>query len=95
MIYFEDYYLWARMALKGAVFHNLQESLVLVRIGDAMISRRKGISYARKEITFFKSLRQIGFIGRMKYYKALLLRVPLRFLPAAVMAYFYKNIIRS
>ncbi|MBT8205266.1 MAG: glycosyltransferase [Eudoraea sp.] len=95
MIYFEDYYLWTRMALQGAKFHNLIESLVKVRVGDAMIGRRKGRAYVRKELTFFRSLREIGFIGRIQYYKAIILRIPLRFLPAGLLTFIYKKLART
>lgn len=41
----EDYYLWVRMFLNGAVFKNLSEPLVNVRTSDDQILRRKGLRY--------------------------------------------------
>ena len=45
----EDYYLWARMALKGARFANVPEVLVNVRTGNGMSARRGGWKYFRNE----------------------------------------------
>lgn len=95
MLFFEDYYLWARMFLKQCTFHNLQESLVNVRIGKDMIGRRMGWGYIKKEINFFCKLHEIGFINRFEYLKAITLRVPLRLLPKKLLSEFYLKIIRS
>lgn len=38
----EDYYLWIRMALSGAIFYNCQAILVRVRSGNDMYKRRGG-----------------------------------------------------
>lgn len=40
--YYEDYYLWTRMCLKGCTFENLGRVLVKVRAGEAMVARRGG-----------------------------------------------------
>lgn len=45
----EDYYLWARMALKGAIFANLPDVLVNVRTGNGMSARRGGWRYFKSE----------------------------------------------
>lgn len=45
----EDYYLWIRMLLHGFVFENTKETLVNVRIGNDMASRRGGFKYFKSE----------------------------------------------
>ena len=45
----EDYYLWARMALKGAVFANVPDTVVNVRTGTQMSARRGGWRYFKSE----------------------------------------------
>lgn len=45
----EDYYLWVRMMLAGAKFHNLPETLVNVRVGKEMYQRRGGKRYFLSE----------------------------------------------
>ena len=44
MPYAEDYYLWVRMLNNAFIFHNLQENLVLVRVGNGMTARRSNIA---------------------------------------------------
>ncbi len=44
---FEDYYLWARMFLNGAVFYNLPDTLVYMRAGSGMYQRRAGFQYLK------------------------------------------------
>lgn len=45
----EDYYLWLRMAKHNAVFANLPDILVNVRVGNEMSSRRGGWKYFSSE----------------------------------------------
>lgn len=48
--YNEDYYLWLRMFLDGAVFENTGTILVNVRVSKDMYKRRGGIKYFRSEL---------------------------------------------
>lgn len=45
----EDYYLWIRMLERGAVFANLPQTLVNVRVGKEMYARRGGWKYFKSE----------------------------------------------
>ena len=45
----EDYYLWLRMYQDGAIFANLPDYLVNVRVGKEMYQRRGGMRYFRSE----------------------------------------------
>ena len=45
----EDYYLWLRLMLGGAVFANIPETLVNVRVGKEMYQRRGGWKYFKSE----------------------------------------------
>lgn len=45
----EDYYLWIRMAQANMKFANVEDSLVKVRVGKDMYSRRGGIKYFKSE----------------------------------------------
>ena len=38
--FFEDYYLWARMIMNGAICSNINEPLVYMRANNAMYKRR-------------------------------------------------------
>lgn len=47
--YNEDYFLYCRMLEKGAVFCNLPDTLVHVRVGEEMYRRRGGWKYFKSE----------------------------------------------
>lgn len=88
--YFEDYDLWIRTVQKGYKVANIPEKLVKARIGNDMIGRRHGFSYARHEIFFLKRQLATGFISKQEYNKLVLLRVPIRLLPKWALKFVYK-----
>ena len=45
----EDYFLYCRMLLKGAIFGNLPDTLVYARVGEEMYRRRGGWKYFKSE----------------------------------------------
>lgn len=88
--YFEDYDLWIRMIQKGYKAANLPDKLVKARIGNDMIGRRHGFSYAKKEIFFFKRQLESGFITKKEYRKLIFLRIPIRLFPKSILKLAYK-----
>lgn len=88
--YFEDYDLWVRIVQKGYKVANIPEKLIKARIGNDMIGRRHGLSYARHEIFFLKRQLASGFISRQEYKKLVLMRVPVRLLPKWALKIVYK-----
>lgn len=92
MMWFEDYYLWARMLMAGAKFYNIQEPLVNMRAGMGQLERRSGLEYAKAEINFLRALNSIGFLSKIDLYKMILLRVPIRLLPKKIIRLVYKNL---
>jgi hypothetical protein len=63
----EDYYLWLRMMLSGAVFANIPESLVNVRVGKEMYQRRGGLRYFKSEARLQKWMLQHKVINFATY----------------------------
>ena len=59
----EDYYLWVRLLQKGYMGANIQENLVYARIGNNMIKKRGGVSYARKIYKLRKKMYNMEFIS--------------------------------
>lgn len=88
--YFEDYDLWIRIVQKGYAVANIPELLVNARVGNDMIGRRHGLSYARHEAFFLKRQLASGFITRKEYLKLFIKRVPVRLLPKRVLELIYK-----
>jgi glycosyltransferase involved in cell wall biosynthesis len=71
----EDYYLWARMFLRGCRFENTPECLVNVRVGEDMSSRRGGLKYFNSEARMQTFLLQNKLINPFQW----LYNVGLRF----------------
>jgi glycosyltransferase involved in cell wall biosynthesis len=94
MMWFEDYYLWARMILNGAKFYNIQESLVNMRAGYGQLERRSGLKYALSEFRFMKVLYEIGFLHIFQFMQNSFLRFTARILPKTVVKKIY-NIVRE
>ena len=92
MMWFEDYYLWARMILNGAKFYNIQETLVKMRAGYGQLERRSGLKYAIEEYKFLKRLKEIGFLNNFEFYRNLLVRFIARVLPKRFVKIVYKKI---
>ncbi len=92
---FEDYYLWARMIVKGARFHSLPESLLSFRMDAQAFRRRKGWKYICSEFRLQKKFVEIGFINKGEYVRNLLLRIPPRLLPKGLLCHFYRCFLRT
>lgn len=92
---FEDYFLWARMLMKGYVFHNLQQPLLLFRRSPDMIRRRGGLAYACHEILFLLKLRELGYISTFGMLRNVSQRTIVRILPNGVRSFIYKYLLRT
>jgi len=92
---YEDYYLWARMLMRGCRFHNLGDTLVWVRGGIGMQGRRGGLDYIRHEISAQRMLRALGFLTLREFLRNILIRVPVRLIPGGFRALFYRMILRQ
>lgn len=92
---FEDYDLWTRMLSEKKKFHNLQESLVYARVGNDMISRRRGKSYADRELKFQKHLLHSHYINLRQFGINVFTRVIPRLLPKPILSVAYKVMARE
>jgi glycosyltransferase involved in cell wall biosynthesis len=63
----EDYYLWIRMAEANGKFANVLETLVNVRVGDEMSSRRGGWKYFSSEAKLQGYMLKKGIISIPRY----------------------------
>ena len=92
---FEDYYLWMRMLKDGAVFYNIQESLLYFRTSPDMFKRRGGWKYAMDELRFQKTILDMGMISKPRFIKNVLIRFPIRITPNSVRSWFYQKALRK
>ena len=88
----QDYYLWVRMIQGGALFYNIPSSLVLMRGGPQLLSRRSGLKYALNEAKIFLDFYKMGFIGLLKTLKNIIIRFTVRILPELFLKLIYKRL---
>lgn len=93
--YFEDYNLWYEMSKVGAVFHNLPVSLVHVRVGNDMITRRSGYAYFEYEKLLLDKFFRDGFLTLPQYLTFLSIRFTLRLVPTGILRSVYRLFLRK
>ncbi|MGH9740502.1 MAG: glycosyltransferase [Candidatus Acidiferrales bacterium] len=91
----EDYDLWVRMLTQDMDIQNIPEILVLARCGSGMARRRGGIRYMAAEIQLYRHFWKIGFISASEFALSLLVRAPIRVMPAAVRPIIYRAFLRQ
>jgi len=92
--WFEDYDLWIRMIKAGAKCANHPDILVDARVGSGMYGRRRGMTYIRSEWRMQKSLLSLGMINAVGFLRNLVIRVPVRLLPAKALEMMYNRFAR-
>ena len=90
----EDYNLWYEMMKAGGKFYNIQESLVLVRVGNNMIGRRIGTEYFGYEKVLLKKFLHDKFITYYEYLVLTTGKFMLRLLPPQILGTFYSVFLR-
>ncbi len=91
----EDYDLWVRMLAQGMELRNLSEILVLARCGNGIANRRGGLAYAKSELRLYRRLLRIGFISAPEFALSVLMRVPVRVMPAVLRPFVYRKFLRQ
>jgi hypothetical protein len=89
-MWFEDYYLWVRMIVKGAKFYNIQEPLVNMRAGYGQLERRSGWKYAVSEVSLQKEFLRRGFIDIYEFMRNVSVRFISRILPKSLVKIIYR-----
>ena len=91
----EDYDLFHRMVSGGLKFVNIPEVVVLVRTSQAQYSRRQGLAYFREEILLYNNMLTSGYIGRGEWWRNVLIRTMVRFMPTAIFRMISRNWLRA
>lgn len=86
----EDYDLMARLLAGGAIFHNLDQPLVLFRASTDMFKRRKAQGMFAAERQMQANLRDYGLVGRLRSTANLIVRSTFRVLPVPALKYLYR-----
>ena len=90
----EDTLLWCNMILSGAKCRNLDETLVLARVGSDMYKRRGGWSYFLKYRQGRKKVLEIGYISRWDYWVTLVVQLAVAVMPVCMRAVVFKKALR-
>lgn len=90
----EDYNLWLRLLGKGFKAGNIDESLVLARVGTDMLVRRRGLKYVSSEYKLARIKYAIGFQNIFTSYYYFILRSIPRLLPLWALKNIY-NVMRK
>ncbi|MEL4014800.1 glycosyltransferase [Dryocola clanedunensis] len=88
--FMEDYNLWLRIISNGYKTKNLQEVLLLARTGNAMILRRKGLTYIKSEYQLARLKYSLGIQNIFQAAYVGIIRSLPRIMPAKILFYIYK-----
>lgn len=92
----EDYYLWIRMMLSGCNFTNLPDTLVNVRVGKEMYSRRGGMKYFNSEARLQRYMLKHKIISLPRYIYNVLGRFVLQVLfPNSIRGLIFQKLFRK
>ncbi|TYP97352.1 glycosyl transferase family 2 [Tenacibaculum adriaticum] len=96
-IFPEDYDFFVRVYLGGFKMGNIDENVLWFRLGENLseaIKRRWGKKYAINEFKLYKKFLDIGFYSKSHFIKAVLFKIPLRFLPFKLFKFLYFKLSR-
>lgn len=93
--FMEDDMLWIRMLIAGAKCSNIDESLVYVRTGYAMIERRGGWEYFWKYTNGRKRILDTGYISLWDYWKTICAQFAVSFLPKKLRFLVFTKLLRE
>ena len=91
----EDYNLWVRMIMNGAICANIEEFLVYARTGRDMYKRRGGFKYALSDIKLQKYFHEIGFNGFFRMISNMVIRTLVRITPTYIREKIYISKLRK
>lgn len=91
----EDTLLWANMFLSGAKAINIDDNLVLVRVGKDMFERRGGLAYYKKYKEGRKQVYKTGFISWWDYRYTLLIQLAVALMPNKLRGFVFKKMLHK
>lgn len=95
MALMEDYLLFTRMLVGGAVPANLAEPLVRYRVGDGAYARRGGRELLRSELALQRRFRELGLTTRRQYLRNVAVRGGYRLVPEPVRRLAYRRLLAN
>lgn len=91
----EDYDLYVRMLRNGCKCYNIQDVLVLMRIGKDFYKRRGGWKYMKTILKFKNEQLKNGYFTIGDYLKSTIPHIVVCLMPNAIRDYIYRNFLRK
>jgi len=91
----EDYDLFFRMAMNGAVFCNVPKILVYVRTPDDQYLRRHGTEYFKEEFALIVRMLRLGYINHWVFVHSVAIRLVARTMPVILLRFFTQHFLRG
>ncbi|MFQ7678414.1 glycosyltransferase [Coprobacillus cateniformis] len=91
----EDDMLWVRMILNKCKMKNIDDYLVLVRVGSDMFQRRGGIKYFCKFKNARKKIYKLKFINIFNYYYVNIIQLVICLIPVNIRKYIFIKYLRK
>ncbi len=91
---FEDYLLWERLMLRGVMFVNVSEVLVLYRVDAGAYDRRGGREMFREEMRLQRRFLDDGFISVLQFVRNVAVRACYRLIPTGVRRNMYRVLVK-
>jgi len=88
-IYPEDYMLWILLILNGCRLGNVSETIIRMRINDAILKRR-GLKMLKGELKIHTFMRGKKMLGTVEFLGIVFLKTVLRLVPGFLKTFFYK-----
>lgn len=94
-LFFEDYYLWAKLIKNGCQFYNMQEYLYKFRTSNAMYKRRGGFQYCKYIINFEILIYKLNLINKFEFINNITKRCIGAIIPNRLRKIIYENRYRN
>ncbi|MBO9523832.1 MAG: glycosyltransferase [Nocardioidaceae bacterium] len=95
MALLEDYLLFTRMVVGGAVPANIADPLVYYRVGAGAYARRGGTGLLRSEIALQRRFRRLGITSRTELVRNVAVRGGYRLVPEGVRKVAYRRLLAN
>jgi glycosyltransferase involved in cell wall biosynthesis len=89
----EDYLLFAKMIAQGCSVANVEEPLVLYRVGAGAYGRRGGVALLKSEWLLQRRLREMRFTSRVQFVRNVIVRGGYRLVPEPLRRTAYRRLI--
>lgn len=91
----EDYDLYVRMLTTGCKCYNIQEPLVLMRVGKDFYKRRGGWKYMKTILKFKNEQLKTGYFTLFDYLRSTIPHIIVCLIPNSLRDWIYRNLLRK